>query len=239
VRAAQVLRAIVPLRGDAPIENGNRSGRWAVARWLCRPREASIHAGGFAEPELCKADFFAELSDAAIDRHVTYGAQLPTMLSTMHLYPINGAAHRGGRHDTAFSVRDAHFAEVTVGVDPDPADNERMILWAKDYWTAPHPYSSGGGYVNMMMNEGGTTSRLPIARIMPDWPGSRPPTILPTSSSATRISSRPHRIILPFRHPAVLYSHLESVFYFPPAHHTIWPFVPPAGRSALERPATR
>ena len=101
-----------------------------------------------------KADFFADLSDAAIDLHVTYGAQVPTMHSTMHLYPINGAAQRVGRDETAFSFRDATFAEVIVGVDPDPANNQRMIQWARDYWLALHPYSAGGGYVNMMMDEG-------------------------------------------------------------------------------------
>jgi FAD/FMN-containing dehydrogenase len=101
-----------------------------------------------------KADFFKELNDKAIDPHVKYGAQLPTMFSTMHIYPINGAAHRAGKNDTAFSFRDANFAEVIVGVDPDPTNNERMIQWTKDYWLALHPYSSGGGYVNMMMDEG-------------------------------------------------------------------------------------
>lgn len=104
-----------------------------------------------------KADFVNELSDDAIDLHAKYGAQLPTMHSTMHLYPINGAAHRAGRTDTAFSFRDADFAEVIVGVDPDPANNEHMTQWAKDYWLALHPYSSGGGYVNMMMDEGEET----------------------------------------------------------------------------------
>ena len=68
-----------------------------------------------------KADFFTELSDKAIDLHVKYGAQLPTMHSTMHLYPINGAVHRVGAGDTAFNFRDANFAEVIVGVDPDPS----------------------------------------------------------------------------------------------------------------------
>ncbi|HEX5501669.1 MAG TPA: FAD-binding oxidoreductase, partial [Thermomicrobiales bacterium] len=101
-----------------------------------------------------KADFFGDLSDEAIALHVKYGAQLPTMQSTMHIYPINGAAHRAGRGDTAFSFRDASFAEVIVGVDPDPANNARMIDWARDYWTALHPHSAGGGYVNMMMDEG-------------------------------------------------------------------------------------
>ena len=41
-----------------------------------------------------RADFFNEISDAAIDVHLKYGAQLPTGHSTMHLYPIDGAASR-------------------------------------------------------------------------------------------------------------------------------------------------
>ena len=49
---------------------------------------------------------------------------------------------------------DANFAEVILGIDPDPANNERMIEWARDYWMALHPYSAGDGYVNMMMDEG-------------------------------------------------------------------------------------
>jgi len=104
-----------------------------------------------------KADFFRELNDTAIDLHVKYGAQLPTMHSTMHIYPINGAAQRAGKNDTAFSFRDASFAELIVGVDPDPANNERTIGWARDYWTALHPYSAGGAYVNMIMDEGEAT----------------------------------------------------------------------------------
>jgi hypothetical protein len=76
------------------------------------------------------------------------------MHSTMHIYPINGAAGRVGKNDTAFSFRDAKFAEVIVGVDPDPANNQRTIGWARDYWTALHPYSAGGSYVNMIMDEG-------------------------------------------------------------------------------------
>jgi len=72
----------------------------------------------------------------------------------MHLYPVNGAVHRVGADQTAFSYRDAKYAEVIVGVDPDPANNERMIGWTKSYWDALHPYSMGGAYVNFLMDEG-------------------------------------------------------------------------------------
>jgi FAD/FMN-containing dehydrogenase len=41
-----------------------------------------------------------------------------------------------------------------VGVDPDPANVEKITTWTKDYWAALHPYSLGGAYVNFMMDEG-------------------------------------------------------------------------------------
>jgi FAD/FMN-containing dehydrogenase len=101
-----------------------------------------------------KADFVNELSDEAIALHVEHGSRLPTMLSTMHLYPINGKAHQIAKTETAWSYREAIWAEVIVGVDPDPANRDRITTWAKDYWNALHPYSAGGAYVNFMMEEG-------------------------------------------------------------------------------------
>src|SRR5579875_1972177 len=101
-----------------------------------------------------KADFMNELSDEAIALHVKHGSQLPTWQSTMHLYPVNGAAHRVGRNDTAWSYRDATWAEVIVGVDADPANRDLITNWARQYWEDVHPYSAGGAYVNFMMDEG-------------------------------------------------------------------------------------
>ncbi len=103
-----------------------------------------------------KGDFVKEISDEAIKRHIANAEKLPTPQSTMHLYPIDGAVHRIGRQDTAFSYRDVVWSEVIVGVDPDPANNERMIAWADAYWEALHPFAAdaGGAYVNFMMEEG-------------------------------------------------------------------------------------
>ena len=101
-----------------------------------------------------RADFVNELSDAAIAEHARFGAELPTPQSTMHLYPIDGAAHRAKPADTPFSYRDANWAEVMVGVSPDAKDAPKISAWTKGYWDALHPYSAGGAYVNMMMEEG-------------------------------------------------------------------------------------
>ena len=101
-----------------------------------------------------RADNFTELSDEAIARHVEHGSKIPTMHSGMHLYPVNGAPQRVGKTDTAYSFREALFAQVIVGVDPDPANNQKITDWCKHYWEALHPFSAGGAYVNFMMEEG-------------------------------------------------------------------------------------
>lgn len=101
-----------------------------------------------------RADFVKELSDEAIALHVEHGSKMPTGLSTMHLYPVNGAVHRTGKNDTAFSYRDVTWSEVIVGVDPNPANKELITSWTKAYFDALHPYSAGGAYVNFMMEEG-------------------------------------------------------------------------------------
>jgi FAD/FMN-containing dehydrogenase len=99
-----------------------------------------------------KADFVREIPDEAIDIHLKYGPEMPTWQSTMHLYPIDGVAGRVPSDATAWNYRDANWGMVIAGISPDPADNHRMIDWARSYWRELHPYSAGGAYVNMMMD---------------------------------------------------------------------------------------
>jgi FAD/FMN-containing dehydrogenase len=103
-----------------------------------------------------KADFVNELSNEAIDLHIQHAMKLPSMHSTMHLYPVNGVAAKVSRDNTAWNYRDATWAEVIVGVDPDPANKDAITSWARNYWNELHPYSAGGAYINFMMDEGET-----------------------------------------------------------------------------------
>jgi hypothetical protein len=101
-----------------------------------------------------RADFVKEIPDEAVEIHARFGAEMPTWKSTMHLYPIDGAAHDVGPADTPWGYRDARWASVFAGVDPDPANVPAIREWSIGYHEALHPYSSGGAYVNMMMDEG-------------------------------------------------------------------------------------
>ena len=101
-----------------------------------------------------RADFVNEIPDEAVELHAKFGAEVPTVQSTMHLYPIDGAAHDVGPDDTPWAYRGAQWSTVYAGVDPDPAGAELVRRWTVDYFEALHPYSAGGAYVNMMMDEG-------------------------------------------------------------------------------------
>jgi FAD/FMN-containing dehydrogenase len=101
-----------------------------------------------------RADFVDEIPDDAVAHHARFGAEMPTLKSTMHLYPIDGAAHDVASSETAWSYRDARWASVFAGVDPDAANVDAIRRWSVDYFEALHPYSAGGAYVNMMMDEG-------------------------------------------------------------------------------------
>lgn len=101
-----------------------------------------------------KGDFVKEIPNEAIEQHLEFGKRIPTALSAMHLYPIDGAVHRVAQKETAFGFRDAKWSLVITGIGETPGSRESISQWAKDYWAALHPYSAGGAYVNFMMEEG-------------------------------------------------------------------------------------
>ncbi len=101
-----------------------------------------------------RGDYVAEIPDAAIEQHVAFAERMPTWKSTMHLYPVDGAGARVANDATPWAYRDAKWASVFAGVDPDPANAEAIKQWTIDYFEALHPYSMGGSYVNFMMEEG-------------------------------------------------------------------------------------
>ncbi len=100
-----------------------------------------------------RGEFIREIPDEAIAVHAEYGPAMPTWKSTMHLYPIDGAAARVGHDETAWSYRDAVWGGVFAGVDPDPANAGAIRDWAVAYSDAIKPYGMGGGYVNFHMAE--------------------------------------------------------------------------------------
>lgn len=102
-----------------------------------------------------KGNFVKELSDDAIATHVRHGPNAPTVSSTMHLYPIDGACHDVEGDATAFGHRDANFAMVVLAASDDPAADSAHTKWVRDYSDAVAPHSEPGGYINFMDDDDG------------------------------------------------------------------------------------
>ena len=102
-----------------------------------------------------RGEFVKEIPDVAIEKHVEFAEAMPTWKSTMHLYAIDGAPSEVGSDEMAWAYRDAVWAQVIAGVDPDPANADAIRSWASDYSDAIRPHTLGTGYVNFQMQEEG------------------------------------------------------------------------------------
>jgi len=97
-----------------------------------------------------KAVLAKDLSDGAIEAHMKHGPRVPSALSTLVIFPINGAVHDVPLGATAFGHRDAKYSVVISGVGRDPKDNEANIGWVRDYYQALAPHSEAGAYINFV-----------------------------------------------------------------------------------------
>ena len=110
----EVDRHLAPaLATGTPLLHGVGQMPWADLQGLFAP----LYPPG--QQWYWRADFLRDLPDEAIAEHCRFAERLPTPSSTMHMYPIDGAVHDVPADASAFRFRDANWAEVIVGVDPD------------------------------------------------------------------------------------------------------------------------
>ncbi len=101
-----------------------------------------------------KSSFLKEISDKAIDTVVTYCANRPSpMCHGLIEHQLGGAVSRVAREATAFNHRDVQYSFMSLGVCTDPAEAERCVRWAREFWEAMQPFLTGGVYVNYLGRE--------------------------------------------------------------------------------------
>jgi FAD/FMN-containing dehydrogenase len=100
-----------------------------------------------------KSHNFAELPDAAIDVALKYVSDLPSPHTEIFFGLVGGQASRVPEDATAYSQRDALWACNVHGRWESPDDDQKVISWAREFWNASAPYSTGGVYVNFMTED--------------------------------------------------------------------------------------
>jgi FAD/FMN-containing dehydrogenase len=101
-----------------------------------------------------KAHFLKGLSDAAIDALTDGYARSTSPLSLAVLQQVGGAIARVSADATAYANRDAAYDCFPAAIWENPAEDERHIAWARAFWEAMRPFSSGGVYANSLGEEG-------------------------------------------------------------------------------------
>ena len=97
-------------------------------------------------------DALPEATDETVIRHAGAATSPHSALLVMHL---GGAAARIPEGATAVGNRRAELVFNIQGSWEDPAEDERHIGWARDFWSAIQPFSSGGTYVNFLTQDAG------------------------------------------------------------------------------------
>jgi FAD/FMN-containing dehydrogenase len=101
-----------------------------------------------------KSSFLRTISDEVIDTMVAYCAKRPTpMCHGLIEHQLGGAVRRVDQEATAFGQRDAEYSFMSLGVCADAAEAEKCTRWAREFWNAMQPWSTGGVYVNYLGRE--------------------------------------------------------------------------------------
>jgi FAD/FMN-containing dehydrogenase len=97
-----------------------------------------------------KAHFVRDITDAVIDVFVDYAARLPGQFTATYFEPLGGAIGRVDPSATAFPHRRAAYEVHIFPGWTDPAEDEQMMRWAREFHEALKPYATGGTYVNLL-----------------------------------------------------------------------------------------
>jgi FAD/FMN-containing dehydrogenase len=108
-----------------------------------------------------KSHNFNKLSDDAIDTVIRYAGDLPSPQCEIFLGLIGGQASYPSPEATAYPHRDALYAMNVHTRWTDPAEDEKCIGWAREFFSASAPFASGSVYVNFLSQD--DTARIGAA----------------------------------------------------------------------------
>jgi hypothetical protein len=85
---------------------------------------------------------------------IEYAWRAPSPISYTIVFQLGGQISRVSEMDTAYGNRDAAH---TININSnwtDPAADAENLAWARKYFAAMEPFSTGGVYVNFLGEEG-------------------------------------------------------------------------------------
>lgn len=107
-----------------------------------------------------KSEYLDELSNDALATCLEHAPDESLPFSAALLFQLGGAISRVDAQANAAAHRDAAFVLNIQAAWDAPEQGERHMHWARNFWQAMQPHSSGGVYVNFLSeDEGGDRVR--------------------------------------------------------------------------------
>jgi FAD/FMN-containing dehydrogenase len=95
-----------------------------------------------------KSTSATELQDELIDLIATRSQERPAPLATIVVWLTGAQVNAVGQDDAAFSERSAKYLFSVEGTWHDPADDDKVIPWVRDTWSAISEFGTGTTYIN-------------------------------------------------------------------------------------------
>jgi FAD/FMN-containing dehydrogenase len=100
-----------------------------------------------------KSDYFDALPEAADGTLIEHAIAITSPHSAVLCMHLGGAAARRPAGETAVGNRAAEYVLNMQGAWEERAEDATHIAWARDFWSAMQPFSSGGTYVNFLTED--------------------------------------------------------------------------------------
>jgi FAD/FMN-containing dehydrogenase len=103
-----------------------------------------------------KARSLTHLDEQVLETIIEFGSSRTSPLTTIALEHVHGAACRVGVHETAFALREEHYAlHILTGWNArEISEADTHIRWTRDFWAATEPYATDETYANYLEDEG-------------------------------------------------------------------------------------
>jgi FAD binding domain-containing protein/berberine-like enzyme len=119
--------------------------------------QSMLDAGGaYGTRAYMKAEFFEDLSDAAIAKLAEHGARRPGPLVQLLLEPMGGAIAKTGEEESALGRRDVRWCyhALSLWMEPDQQTADAHVAWARGLAADLASETTTGVYLNFTSDEG-------------------------------------------------------------------------------------
>ena len=148
-----------PATGHTPMAALKSFGRPAADTITVKPfisHQTMLDSGQpFGRRYYWKSDFFAGIANGLVDPIVEHAQRITSPHSAVLIMHMGGAPARLDPKINAVGFRTVEYVLNIQAAWEDSKEDARHIEWAREYWAATHPFSTGTAYINFMTEEEG------------------------------------------------------------------------------------